>query len=115
MTAVRRLLPLLAGLLLPLVLLVASCSSDGPAMPTDPMLAAGQTVYKDNCASCHGQSGGGGIGSALAGEVEEKYPNVADHTAIVVNGVKNKNMPAFGERLTAEEIDAVVRYEREGL
>ncbi len=95
---------------------VAACSGgdDGIATPTDPVLAEGQKVYRSQCASCHGTKGGGGQGSKLAGVVEVKFPNIDDHIRIIAEG-KGGGMPAFGKRLTAEQIEAVARYEREVL
>ena len=91
----------------------SACSSGGSsqAVPSDPVLALGQQIYKANCASCHGQRGGGGIGPKLAGLVAERYPNIADQEAVIANG--RGSMPKFGSRLSAEEINAVVRYTRE--
>jgi len=91
------------------------CAGGGPATPSDPVLAQGQQIYTARCASCHGVAGGGGIGPALAGRMTERFPNVADQTALLVNGVQGTSMRAFGDVLTAEEIDAVVRYTRETL
>jgi len=113
-TDVRRVLPALAFVVIASTASVAGCAADGPPTPTDPVLATGQQVYDRNCASCHGRSGGGGVGPAL-GNIEKTYPNVDAHTAIVAKGVRGTNMPAFEDRLTPEEIDAVVRYERESL
>ncbi len=95
--------------------LFAACSSGGSsiAVPSDPVLAQGQQIYTQNCASCHGQKGGGGIGTKLAGLVEKKYPNIADQEAVIANG--RSSMPKFGSRLSAAEINAVARYERESL
>lgn len=77
-------------------------------------LDLGEEVYATNCASCHGAAGQGGFGPQLAdGAVVERYPEVDDHRAVVVSG--QGAMPAWGDTLTDEEIDAVVRYEREGL
>lgn len=91
----------------------SACSSGGSseAVPSDPVLAQGQQIYKANCASCHGQKGGGGIGTKLAGLVAKKYPNIADQEAVIANG--RSSMPKFGSRLSPEEINAVARYERE--
>lgn len=91
----------------------SACSTGGSseAVPSDPVLAQGQQIYKANCASCHGQKGGGGIGTKLAGLVAKKYPNIADQEAVIANG--RSSMPKFGSRLSAEEITAVARYERE--
>lgn len=90
---------------------VAACSSaQTPATPADPTLAEGQQIYNSNCASCHGAGGGGGYGPKLAGRVADRYPNIADQIAVIANG-KN-SMPAFGKKLTAEQIDAAAQYTR---
>lgn len=46
----------------------------------------------------------------MAGHVVEKYPNIQDQLAIVANG--RDGMPAFGQRLTPEELMAVVEFTR---
>lgn len=94
---------------------LVGCSSDSPSTPSDPVLAQGQDVYNRQCAQCHGTSGGGGVGPALAGVLEERYPDIADQMAIIAEGRPGTNMPAFKDRLSAEEIEAVARYERESL
>jgi len=74
----------------------------------------GREVYELRCASCHGATGGGGVGPALNnGILVQKYPDPADHKAIVVNG--RAAMPSFAAVLSSEEINAVVEYERSGL
>ena len=105
----------LLALLVAAVLLIAGCGGDeGTSAGPVPQQDLGRTVYAENCAACHGRSGGGGMGPKLAdGAVVERYPDVADHRAVVVNG--RGAMPAWGDRLSDAEIDAVVRYEREGL
>ena len=93
---------------------VAACGgSAAPPRPSDPVLAQGQDVYNARCASCHGRGGGGGIGPKLAGVVAERYPDIADQEAVIRNG--KGSMPKFDTSLTAEEITAVARYEREVL
>lgn len=95
---------------------VAACGGGGSdvATPSDPILAKGQQVYNDRCASCHGKSGqGGGGGSRLAGVVENRY--TLEEQVQVISGGRSGGMPAFAGRLTAEEIEAVARYEREVL
>ena len=99
-------------------------------------LVTGQTVYADNCASCHGANGQGGAGPKLSGgESKLTFKDPAAHTAWVINGsagVKGQaygdadrpggqrgpasgGMPGFGSKLSQEEIDLVVEYEREEL
>ena len=93
---------------------IAGCSTaDTPAAPTDPVLAQGQQLYLANCASCHGRSGGGGLGPKLSGVVAERYPNIADQEAVILNG--RGSMPAFKTRFDQAQLDAVTRYTREAL
>jgi mono/diheme cytochrome c family protein len=93
----------------------AGACGGGPATPDDPVLAQGQQIYQARCASCHGANGGGGLGPRLAGRMTERFPAIDDQIALVTNGVRGTNMRAFGEVLTPEEIEAVVRYTREAL
>ena len=80
----------------------------------DPELVAGQQVYTSQCASCHGAQGGGGRGNQLTeGMVLNAFPDPAAEVAQIVNG--KGQMPAFGKRLTEEQIANVVRYTREVL
>jgi mono/diheme cytochrome c family protein len=111
----RRLTAAIAGLVLATTLGLAACSSgsDSSATPTDPVLARGQDVYKKNCATCHGSKGGGGAGVKLAGVVASRYPNIEDHENVIRNGIQ-PGMPAWGQKLSDDDIQAVARWEREG-
>jgi mono/diheme cytochrome c family protein len=101
----------LAGAVAVATLIVAACGSgDDLATPTDPTLARGQQVYRQNCASCHGSKGGGGAGPRLAGVVAERYPSIDDQIAVIVNG--RAGMPSFEDRLSPEDIAAVAAYVR---
>jgi mono/diheme cytochrome c family protein len=98
-----------------IVLLFANSPAQPPTAPAAAAEAAGgvdgATVFGDNCATCHGGDGSGGIGPRLAGgRVVTVYPDPADQVAVVTNG--RAGMPAFGRRLTEEEIAAVVEYTR---
>lgn len=94
-------------------------------------------VYaKAGCGSCHGSTGEGGVGPALAGgQSKLTFPNEADHVNWVkqgsgsVSGQKygdpnrpggqrgpsTGGMPAFGGQLSDAEIEMVVKYERDEL
>jgi cytochrome c oxidase subunit 2 len=94
---------------------VGACGGEGndagTTLPAE--LEQGRDIFRSRCAVCHGRDGGGGVGPALAdGRVVERYPDIDDHVAIVREG--RNAMPAWKDELTAEEIEAVVRYEREG-
>jgi mono/diheme cytochrome c family protein len=103
---------------------------------SDPVLLQGQQVFATQCSGCHGAGGEGGTGRPLAGQALLTFPKIADHLAWVTNGSPAKGtpygdpnrpggqhisqdnwgaMPAFGSALSAEEICAVARYEREVL
>ena len=68
--------------------------------------SAGVEVFAQNCAACHGGDGEGGSGPPLAGE--EAYTS-AD---AVVDQIRNGGggMPAFGDRLSDQELADVSAY-----
>lgn len=81
------------------------------AMSTDPAaLATGKTVFAAYCSACHAADGGGVIGPNLTdnswihgGSPEAIYTTVHD-------GVLDKGMPAWGQSLKPDEVNAVVAY-----
>ncbi|MFC0058614.1 cytochrome c oxidase subunit II [Vibrio inusitatus] len=79
----------------------------------DELMALGKDVYEGRCAVCH-QSNGLGVANvfpAMKGS-SVVLGDVNGHIDIIVNGVNGTAMQAFGTQLTAEEIAAVVTYER---
>jgi len=71
-------------------------------------MQAGQTVYSQFCAACHGNNGQGGQGTPLAGE-----SRLANTTAVVTQIlVGGDDMPAFGGTLDDEQIAHVSTYIR---
>lgn len=92
------------------IALFANEPGDGEAPATN---APGASIYTANCAGCHGASGEGGVGPALAGKVVDDFPDAADEIAVVTNG--RRGMPSFGDNLTDEEIAQVVEYTRSDL
>ena len=96
--------------------LIGACADDATpdARYADPELDLGAQVYADKCAVCHGTNGAGGVGPAVGGgAVVVNLPDVAEHRDVVANG--RNTMPAWRGVLSDEEIDAVVRYQREEL
>ena len=97
----------------------------------------GPQIYTSaGCGSCHGPTGGGGVGPKLSGgETKLTFPNVEDMVKWVTEGsgpsrgqpygdpgrpggqrpAASGGMPAFGGQLSPEEITTVVEYVREQL
>ena len=97
------------------VLLFTNDPTPSPAVHPDVVAAAGgvdgAAIFDQRCSGCHGGDGSGGIGPRLAGgRVVADFADPQQQIAFVTNG--QGGMPAFGERLTADEIAAVVDYTR---
>lgn len=120
-------IPVLAAL--PLWALLYAGTLFQPHEELDPIVARGRTLYATNCSGCHGAAGQGGTGRPL-GDVLKTFPDRADHIAWVENGSPAAGtpygatgtpsqsggfgpMPGFKDSLSAEDIAAIVRYERE--
>ena len=79
----------------------------------DELMAKGEEIFGQTCASCHGATGEGVPGAfpALKGSKIALGP-VADHLNIVVNGKPGTAMQAFGAQLSEVDLAAVITYER---
>ena len=129
----RRKIPWWAAgtlMLLPIWAIAYVGTLERPPQQTTGILATGSHVYEARCASCHGATGGGGSGYALAdGEVLATFPTAAAQIQWVVIGsdgvglgnqygdpargrVVEGGMPAWGDVLTVEELIGVVLHER---
>jgi cytochrome c oxidase cbb3-type subunit 3 len=70
--------------------------------PSDPALAsAGQQVFTDNCAACHGENGEGSVelGAPNLADAIWLYGSSEDAIAQQVNAPKHGVMPGWAERL----------------
>ena len=108
-----------------------------PASADDP-LTIGQQVFSQNCAGCHGTTGGGGTGPALNnGDTLKTFPNPYDMVHWVAFGAEGGArpdgtygakdrpggvhrvstfpavMPAWKDSLSSEQVAAVVMYVRQ--
>jgi mono/diheme cytochrome c family protein len=112
-----------AGLLM-LVLTVAIQPSTYANSPGDE-LARGADIFQTNCAACHGPDGGPDPDSALVKSLGVVPANFADalfnsreplsdwKTVVTYGGPAlgfSDKMPAFGESLSEDDIDAVLEY-----
>jgi mono/diheme cytochrome c family protein len=109
------------------------------AAVADPLTIGNQVYHSAGCSGCHGSNGEGGVGPALhAGESVKTFPTVADQIDWIKNGSQSLkqgtpygdpnraggqrtvkeptgDMPPFGSTLSAQQIQAVVQYERQKL
>jgi cytochrome c oxidase cbb3-type subunit 3 len=82
-------------------------------------IAGGRAAFGDNCATCHGQGGAGQSGGfpSLAddswlwgGDLESIHQTLLYGIRFDHEDTRFSEMPAFGEILGPEEIDAVAEY-----
>jgi cytochrome c oxidase cbb3-type subunit 3 len=98
----------------------AAAKIKNPVAATPESVAAGQTIYQKNCASCHGRRGEGGAGNDLI----PASPSLVDGEwgrgstdGEIFDNVKNGVAPDFNmipwkDKLADEEIWNVVNYLR---
>ena len=95
----------------------ASPAPPAPTTPPDP-LAAARSNYARNCEACHGPEGVGGLVKVEDKQIKVaslKSPSAIRHTdeqlaKMITNG--EEAMPAFKDKLTAQEIQALVSFIR---
>jgi cbb3-type cytochrome c oxidase subunit III len=70
----------------------------------------GASLYANNCSACHGSSGAGGIGPALAGN---PHVNIDSPVPMLTTILQGRNlMPSWRGQLSAGDIAAVATYVR---
>lgn len=103
----------------------AANASPGATTPrqTPDMTARGKQIYNTTCANCHKEDGTGGPkeieGKKIKAEnlVTDKMKNWPDDRffKVIDEGIEDEGMPAFGDRLSDDEMRAVISYVRVGL
>jgi mono/diheme cytochrome c family protein len=94
-----------------------------PEKPDPKVLTAGEAIYVDNCGACHRNSGEGaaGIFPSLKGNANLQAPDPSNAIRLVLEGGRAPatgqrptqfSMPAFGWKLTDQEIASVLSYAR---
>ena len=100
----------------------AAASPAAPAATATPdPLAGAQANFTKNCEPCHGPNGEGGL--VKVDNKQIKVPSLkAEHalkhtddkiTKMITNG--EEEMPAFKDKMSAAEIQDMVRYVRKGI
>lgn len=68
-------------------------------------------LFAENCAQCHGSDRLGGTGPALIPEALARL-RPAEALNVIAEGRMQTQMPAFGEKLSREQMEALVAYVR---
>ena len=80
----------------------------GPEVPRPDQVVDFGTLYKQNCAACHGVNGQNGAAISLANPVFVDLAGEPHLRSVIANGVPGKLMPAFGRSaggmLTEEQV-----------
>ena len=93
-----------------LCVLVSTAAGAQSEVDDPALLEEGEAVFSTSCMGCHGADGtGSDFGRPLTG-IAGQEPDRLVHIGSVTMG--KGGMPAFGDDLTAEEIDAAVTYVR---
>jgi mono/diheme cytochrome c family protein len=115
------------------ILLISGCSQTGnsnvsnapaatasqAATATPDEFASARAIYAKECSSCHGDEGKGGLVKTTEG-TRLKVPSLIEGHALkhddddYVDQIENggDGMPKFKDKLTADEINAMVRFVR---
>lgn len=83
-------------------------AASGGATQMASLMKTGAKVFTNNCAVCHGQQGQGGLGIKFVGFAG--LSNDGNVIRQVLNG--GGHMPAFGGKLSDDQIAAVLTYVR---
>jgi mono/diheme cytochrome c family protein len=73
-------------------------------------LAAGKQIFISNCATCHGQQGGGGIGPNLTDDYYLHGAGMGNTVKIIMHGIPAKGMISWRGILQETQINQVASY-----
>src|ERR1700680_387712 len=119
--------PAVPALLTPLVFMTASLLFGQAGNDSSLQLKSGEQIYKSACIACHGSDATGTPKSISGFEPPRTFPDFTkcDQTtpepdsawkAVIVHGGPTRGfsqiMPSFGDALTSEQIDSVIKYLR---
>jgi len=73
-------------------------------------LAAGKSIFQQNCVACHGGAGEGGIGPNLTDDYWLHGGNIKNVFKTITHGVPDKGMVAWGQQLSPAQIAQVANF-----
>ena len=94
---------------------------NNPVLVSTASIAAGQALYQNQCAGCHGDTGNGD--GAMGEELNPKPSNLSDADwkhgstdgeifTVIRDGVKSTGMKPFARKMTTHQLWDVVNYVR---
>ena len=88
-----------------------SQAQTGSVHPVSPKVRSGQAQFEKICLQCHATvAGQASFGPNLHGLLKQPHSHVTPATVrLQIKNGKGK-MPAFGEKITAPEIDDIIAY-----
>lgn len=114
----------LCGLAMPavcMVLVLAGCSripgkpGPGPEVPRPEAVLDFPTLYKQNCAACHGDNGKDGVEISLANPAYVAMAGEARLRETIAKGVSGRLMPAFAKSSGGMLTDAQIAVLAQGI
>jgi len=98
--------------------LLAQASTPGPA-PLTGASSEAQQIYQERCVACHGEDGKGKPKKGRELKAKDftrarwqKHTSDEEIVETITNGIRKKKMPAFKDKLTPEQIRALVPWLR---
>jgi cytochrome c oxidase cbb3-type subunit 3 len=82
------------------------------AVGNEERIAAGETVFMDNCSNCHGKKAEGLVGPNLTDKYWIHGGNLMAIYQSIKTGFTDKGMPAWGPQLDQKQIVSTVAYIR---
>jgi cytochrome c oxidase cbb3-type subunit 3 len=79
-------------------------------LPKESWVKVGQVVFKTHCITCHGRNGEGKVGPNLTDEHYKNFDNLDGLVRVINKGAAGNAMPAWENRLLANEIVLVSAY-----
>jgi mono/diheme cytochrome c family protein len=116
-----------SALITPLVFMTASLLFAQAGNDSSLQSESGEQIYKSACIACHGSDATGAPKSIIAFDPPRTFPDFTrcDQTtpepdsawkAVIIHGGPTRGfsqiMPSFGDALTSEQIDSVIKYLR---
>ena len=93
------------------VMMTLICGATSRAHAQDPA-ELGQRLYAQHCANCHGRDLQGGNAKSMVDGVWQYGSSRAQIARVIRDGIPDVGMPAYGQAMNDQQIDALVTFLR---